>query len=148
MNRKLMIAALLLVGACSKAPEADVSNETAATTEATPATDAVPAAETQVAAADAAPAAFAQCAACHSVEAGKNGLGPSLHGVVGRKSASVEGFNYSPAMKAANLTWDDATLDQYLAKPMTLVPGTRMSYPGQADAAKRAEIIAWLKTKS
>lgn len=141
MNRILMIAALALVSACSQAPQADGGNDVAAAPEATPA-------EPQLAAADAMPAAFMQCAACHSVESGKNGVGPSLHGIIGRPSAGVTPFNYSPALKAANLVWDEATLDQFIAKPMTLVPGTRMSYPGQPDAAKRAEIIAWLKTKS
>ena len=66
-----------------------------------------------------------QCGACHVVEAGKNRVGPSLFGIVGRKSGQVEGFRYSPANKAADLTWDAATLDKYLANPREMVPGTR-----------------------
>lgn len=98
------------------------------------------------AAADARPAAFAQCAACHSAEPGKHGLGPSLAGVYGTKSGDIPDYAFSPAMKSANLTWDDATLDEFLTAPMRKVPGTKMSYAGMPDAAKRKELIAYLKT--
>lgn len=97
-------------------------------------------------ASDGAPVAFAICKSCHSVEKGKSMIGPSLFGIVGTKAGEVPGFTFSPAMKASGLTWDDATLDAYLTSPMKMVPGTRMTYAGQADPAKRAEIIAYLKT--
>ena len=99
-----------------------------------------------VAAADARPAAYAQCAACHSVEPGKHGIGPSLHGVYGTKAGDIPGYAFSDKLKASGLTWDDATLDKWLAGPMKLVPGSRMTYAGMSDPAKRAEIIAYLKT--
>ncbi|MFM6949525.1 MAG: c-type cytochrome [Novosphingobium sp.] len=99
-----------------------------------------------VAAADAKPAAYAQCAACHSVEPGKHGIGPSLHGVYGTKAGDIPGYAFSDKLKASGLTWDDATLDKWLAGPMKLVPGTRMTYAGMSDPAKRAELIAYLKT--
>ncbi len=99
-----------------------------------------------VAAADAKPAAYAQCAACHSVEPGKHGIGPSLHGVYGTKAGDIPGYAFSDKLKASGLTWDDATLDQWLAGPMKMVPGTKMTYAGMSDPAKRAEIIAYLKT--
>jgi len=99
-----------------------------------------------VAAADARPAAYAQCAACHAVEPGKHGIGPSLHGVYGAKAGALPGFAYSEKLKTAGLTWDDATLDRWLAGPMKMVPGTKMSYAGMSDPAKRAEIIAYMKT--
>ena len=99
-----------------------------------------------VAAADSKPAVYAQCAACHSVEPGKHGIGPSLHGVYGTKAGDIPGYAFSDKLKASGLTWDDATLDQWLAGPMKLVPGTRMTYAGMSDPAKRAEIIAYLKT--
>ena len=92
------------------------------------------------------PPAFAQCAACHAVQAGQNGIGPSLAGVFGRKAASAPGFDYSPALKASGQVWDEASLDKWLANPMGTVPGTRMTYAGQGDAAKRQELIAYLKT--
>jgi cytochrome c len=108
-----------------------------------PVTDPVP---TETAAADAKPAAFAQCAACHSVEPGKNGVGPSLAGVYGTKSGEVVGYAFSEAMKNAKLTWDDATLDTYLTAPMKTIPGTKMSYGGMSDAAQRKAVIDYLKT--
>lgn len=105
-----------------------------------------PAAATTTTAANAAPSAFAICKSCHSVEKGKSMIGPSLFGIVGTKAGDVPGYSFSAAMKASGLTWDDATLDKFLASPMKTVPGTRMTYAGQPDAAKRAEIIAYLKT--
>jgi cytochrome c len=86
------------------------------------------------------------CTMCHSNQAGQNKIGPSLFGVVGRKTASVPDYTYSPANKAANLTWDEATLDKYLESPRTVVPGTKMTYGGQKDAEKRANLIAYLAT--
>jgi cytochrome c len=101
---------------------------------------------TTTAAANAAPAAFAICKSCHSVEKGKTMIGPSLFGIMGTKAGEIPGYTFSAAMKASGLTWDDATLDAFLTSPMKTVPGTRMTYAGQPDAAKRAEIIAYLKT--
>lgn len=88
----------------------------------------------------------AQCSACHVVEAGKNRIGPSLFGIVGRKSGQIEGFRYSAANKAANLTWDEATLDKYLTSPRTVVPGTIMTYAGLKNDTQRADLIAYLAT--
>jgi cytochrome c len=86
------------------------------------------------------------CAICHAVQAGQNKIGPSLFGIVGRKTGSVPGYNYSPANMGANLTWDEATLDKYLESPRTVIPGTKMPYAGQKDAGKRADLIAYLAT--
>jgi cytochrome c2 len=87
-----------------------------------------------------------QCSICHSPVSGKNMVGPSLFGIVGRKTALVSGFHYSPANLAANLTWDEATLDKYLQSPRTIVPGTIMTYGGLKDDTKRADLIAYLAT--
>lgn len=96
--------------------------------------------------AEPAPAVFARCAACHSAEKGAAPkIGPNLWGAYGHKAASGK-FSYSAALKGAKLTWDDATLDKWIAGPMQLVPGTMMSFPGLKDPAKRAEVIAYLKT--
>lgn len=87
-----------------------------------------------------------QCGACHSPLAGKNLVGPSLHGIVGRHSGTVEGFRYSAANKAANLTWDQATLDKYLTSPKAMVPGTTMTYVGLKNDTQRGDLIAYLAT--
>ena len=89
---------------------------------------------------------FMQCAVCHSPQPDKTILGPSLFGVVGRHSASLEGYSYSEAMKAADKTWDAATLDAYLTKPQAMVPGTKMTFAGLAKAEDRANVIAYLET--
>ena len=96
--------------------------------------------------ADAGKRVFNKCAVCHSPAAGKNGVGPSLHGVVGRKSGTAPGFNYSEAMKSANKTWDEATLDTYLTDPKAAVPGNKMVFPGLPNAEDRANVIAYLAT--
>lgn len=105
------------------------------------------AAQAQDAAGDAAKGkqVFAKCQACHSLDAGTNKLGPSLHGVIGRASGAIDGFRYSDAMKNAHLTWDDVTLDKYLANPKTLVPGTKMVFPGLPKEEDRLAVIAYLK---
>lgn len=86
---------------------------------------------------------FTICKTCHSVEPGRNGVGPSLAGVVGRRSGSAPGYNYSPAMRKAGLTWDAKTLDVFLTAPSRKVPGTKMPI-SIADPAKRAAVIAYL----
>jgi cytochrome c len=91
---------------------------------------------------------FNQCKACHTLEPnGPSDAGPHLYGVVGRKSATVENYTYSDAMKAANLTWTPENLDAFLKSPADLVPGTDMAYPGMKDPAGRKALIEFLKTK-
>lgn len=87
-----------------------------------------------------------QCGICHSVVQDKNMVGPSLFGIIGRKSGSVEGFHYSAANKNADITWDAAILDKYLTAPREVVPGTIMTYLGLKDDTKRADVIAYLET--
>ena len=108
--------------------------------------DQSPTAQTTAADAPAKPIAFAACATCHSASAGQNGIGPSLAGVFGRKAGSLPGFDYSAAMKASGKVWDEAALDTFLTSPMAAVPGTRMTYMGQTDPAKRKAVIDYLKT--
>lgn len=90
------------------------------------------------------PPIFAHCRSCHSVRPGENGIGPTLHGIYGRRAASQD-FAYSPALKASGLTWDEPTLDEWLKGPMKLVPGTRMVM-GIPDSRQRAAVIEYLRT--
>jgi cytochrome c len=95
---------------------------------------------------------FNQCRACHTInEGGRNGVGPNLHSIVGRKTASVEGFRYSPAMRekgASGLTWTEENLRPYLRNPREIVPGTTMAYPGLKNDQQMNDLIAYLKAQS
>jgi cytochrome c len=88
---------------------------------------------------------FNQCRPCHSLEAGKNGIGPSLHGLLGRKAGSVPGYNYSPAMQNSGAVWNEDTLAKFLADPNGFIPGTKMVIAGIRDEAQRDDLIAYLK---
>jgi cytochrome c2 len=88
---------------------------------------------------------FTQCKACHSLEAGKNGIGPSLHGLFGRKAGTVPGYNYSPAMKNSGVVWNADTLFKYLADPKAFIPGDKMPFPGVRDEQKRHDVIEYLE---
>ncbi len=87
---------------------------------------------------------FNQCKVCHSLDAGKNGLGPSLKGIMGTKAAAVPGFKFSPAMEKSKLTWTPATLSDFLTAPMKKVPGTKMAFAGMSKPQDRADVIAYL----
>src|SRR5215468_9228530 len=94
-------------------------------------------------------AVFEQCAACHSLESGHNETGPYLKNIIGRKSASVDDFIYSPAMRRANVTWTPEQLDAYLKDPQAPpFRGNRMPFAGIPDAQARADLIAYLKEAS
>jgi cytochrome c len=88
---------------------------------------------------------FGRCVACHAVQPGLNGIGPSLAAVVGRQSGTEAGYHYSPAMAGAHITWDDASLDKFLTNPQSVVHGTKM-FIGVPDAQQRQDIIAYLET--
>jgi cytochrome c len=105
----------------------------------------------RVAGADAArgQTSFLQCTACHVAEpSDQPRLGPNLWGVVGRAVASVPGYDYTAALRALGGEWSYARLDEYLRAPMDYAQGTRMVFPGIADAATRADVIAYLRTRS
>ena len=87
---------------------------------------------------------YRKCQACHSIESGKNMLGPSLAGVIGRKAGTEAGYNYSPAMKSADIVWNPQTLDQYLTDPAKVVPGNKMPFPGLKTDHDRTDVIAYL----
>jgi cytochrome c len=89
---------------------------------------------------------FGQCMACHSTAPGEHLTGPSLAHIFNHKAGSTEGFmRYSDALKGANLTWNAATLDKWLANPAQLVPGTSMTFAGIKQEQAREDVIAYLK---
>jgi cytochrome c len=93
--------------------------------------------------------AFKRCYACHTATAAeaRRGHGLSLFGVVGRKAASVRGYDYSPALRGrADLIWDEAAIDRFIADPAKAVPGTAMTF-ALADPRERADVIAYLKSR-
>ena len=90
---------------------------------------------------------FRACQACHKVEPGANGTGPTLYNVVGRPVDSVEGYSYSGALEKVAETWTPENLYHFLENPKGYAPGTKMSYAGMKDAQDRADLIAWLETQ-
>jgi cytochrome c2 len=86
------------------------------------------------------------CSACHTDKPNKHKIGPSLFGVIGRHAGSAPGFDYSDAMKGAPVTWNDETLDRYLADPKAFVPGNKMPYMGVKNDERRKDVIAYLHT--
>jgi cytochrome c len=93
-------------------------------------------------------AIFVLCAACHAVEAGATSpLGPNLHGVFGKKAGTnANGFEYSDALKASGIVWDETTMDTWIKNPAGVVPGTKMEYVGLTKKDKRENVIAYLKS--
>ena len=89
---------------------------------------------------------FLKCRACHQIgEGAKNAVGPVLNGVVGRKAGTYPDYSYSDANKSSGLTWDEATLKEYLKNPRAKVPGTKMIFPGLPKDEDIANVIAYLK---
>lgn len=135
----LLAGALLLAGCGKSEPPTDRSTTDAAPAETAPAVEPTAAMGEQV---------FKRCVACHTIDkGGANGIGPNLHGVVGRAVAAHDGFSYSSALKAKGGTWDAAHLDKFLEQPMKYAPGTRMAFAGIIDAADRKALILYLEAQ-
>ena len=92
---------------------------------------------------------YKRCRSCHTLEQdGRHSVGPNLWGIYGSKTASKEGYAYSKAMKAADITWDDKTLDEYLKKPAAYLPGTKMTFIGLKKQEDRDALQVFLKKKT
>lgn len=91
---------------------------------------------------------FRQCKACHALEPGKNGTGPSLHGVVDRAVGQEAGYSYSGNLVAVADTWSPENLNGFIENPKEYAPGTKMSYKGMKDVEDRANLIAYLQSVS
>ena len=86
---------------------------------------------------------YSRCQGCHSIDVDR--VGPRHAGLFGRKAGSLADYNYSAAMRSADVVWDESTLDQFLTAPRQFIPGAKMPFAGIADAQERADLIAWLK---
>ncbi len=155
-KKQLYLAVLALsVAACAQeapAPAAAATDTAAAAAgQASAAVAAAAATATQVAAqlpagdAERGKRFYIFCQACHTINAGgMNKVGPNLHGIVGSAAGQNAGFVYSEALAGSGLTWDAATLSQWIERPAELVPGTTMLFAGIADPQQRADLIAYL----
>ncbi|MBM3588302.1 MAG: cytochrome c family protein [Alphaproteobacteria bacterium] len=98
--------------------------------------------------ADAGQRVFNQCRACHTVDkVGRNGVGPNLWGIVGRKAASIEGFRYSSSMRTlaeGGLTWNEERLTAYLTNPKAVVPQGSMAFAGIRNEQQLKDLLAYL----
>jgi cytochrome c len=155
----LLISAMPLMAACSKPsgpaqqPSTEVSPE--APTPSAPVLTAaqkktllaeLPAAY-QSADLDNGEAKFAICKTCHTAaQGGGNMTGPNLYGVFGRKAGTAPGFAYSDGLKALGVTWDADKINQWIANPRAMVPGTKMTYIGVQNPKDRTDVVAYLKT--
>jgi len=92
---------------------------------------------------------FGLCQSCHTITpGGANMTGPNLHGIFGKKAAAHPDFKYSDALKNAGFNWDGPHLDQWLAKPQTFLPGTKMTFAGIKDEKDRHDLIAYLMVET
>ena len=146
-----MGAATLALAGCMEAADAQIAAPAPVATTPAPAAAPAPApspvAAPQRDAATLGRALFLQCAACHAVSASEpTKIGPHLAGIVGRPAGGVEGFGYSPALRASGIVWSREQLDAFLTRPASVVPGTSMAYGGIATPQQRAALIAYLET--
>lgn len=89
---------------------------------------------------------FVKCKACHQMgEGAKNAVGPVLNGVVNRKAGSYPAYSYSDANRNSGITWDEATIKEYLKNPRAKIPGTKMLFPGLQKDEDIDNVIAFLK---
>jgi cytochrome c len=88
---------------------------------------------------------FQRCTVCHSLAAGENGIGPSLHGLFGRKAGTVPDYNFSKAMRNSGIVWNETALQKFLADPQAAVPGTKMESGAVDNPQALDDLLAYLK---
>ena len=88
---------------------------------------------------------FGKCKTCHDIATAKNKVGPTLHGVIGRKAGTVEGFKYSEAMVASGVVWDETTIAEYIKKPKEFIAGNKMAFAGLKKDEEVADLIAYIQ---
>jgi cytochrome c len=153
MHRSAIIAASLLtvmVTACGSAEEPEVVEQIIVREPGEPEVAATPTgADGEINPVALGKDAFQMCAGCHVNEAGApSTAGPNLYGVMGRVAGGVEGYPYSDALLASDITWDEASMDGYLADPAGFLPGTDMLAGAVPDPDTRSAIIAYLASTS
>ena len=88
---------------------------------------------------------FTKCKTCHEIATAKNKVGPTLHGVIGRKAGTVEGFKYSEAMINSGVTWEVATIAEYVAKPKEFIAGNKMAFAGLKKEYEIENLLAYIQ---
>jgi cytochrome c len=89
---------------------------------------------------------FAQCSACHALTPSRNGRGPTLYHLFGRKAGAVPGYAYSLSMKNAGIVWRENTLTQFILNPQRVVPGTTMTFTVSANSQQMKALIDYLRS--
>ena len=88
---------------------------------------------------------YIQCRACHSLKPNEtNRIGPSLYGIINQQAGSIEGYEYSEALKQSNVYWNLDNLDQWIEKPYEMIPGNKMVFSGMRKKQDRNDLIAYI----
>ncbi len=93
---------------------------------------------------DAGAKVFKRCMACHTIEEGKNRVGPTLYGIIGHEAGAVEGYKYSKANQESGIVWTPEVISEYLENPRKYMPGTKMAFPGLKKPQQRVDVIAYI----
>lgn len=145
MNAKYLILPAILLAACGGTDESTPISSSAPTPQSAPIVQTA----STLTPMERGAKLYKRCKACHTLEeGGKHKVGPNLWNIYGAKAGSKDGFNYSKAMAASEVVWDDTTLDAYIQKPSTFMKGNRMSFVGIKKAEDREAVLLYMKSKT